>query len=262
MAERSVHLRIGRTDRRHPEPRSSKTTAICAIALPIGVRVSITISVTISRQPCSSDRRIGRAKSSVQRLALSTLVKISAPTSPTSSNASAARNRFRDSGGTPPETPSSATQVRSQPLLSATRWRMSARLGSPSFRGSEVAAAGRSFRGAGIPGLVRPDQCVGDLQRLQGWRVQPGDLRPGRPDPGFPADLANRQYGRPHLLREDIAIIRPEEIRRLPEGRAFVVAENGKPIIARLSRCIDGKTGARLLAGQAVFALNWPTDPA
>jgi type IV secretion system protein VirD4 len=50
---------------------------------------------------------------------------------------------------------------------------------------------------------------------------------------------------------EDMAIIRPEEIRRLGERRALVIAENGKPIIARLSRCIDGKTGAELLAGQA-----------
>jgi type IV secretion system protein VirD4 len=30
-----------------------------------------------------------------------------------------------------------------------------------------------------------------------------------------------------------------------------VIAENAKPIIAWLSRCIDGRTGARLLAGQA-----------
>jgi type IV secretion system protein VirD4 len=50
---------------------------------------------------------------------------------------------------------------------------------------------------------------------------------------------------------EDIAILRPEEIRRLQERRALVIAENGKPIIARLSRCIDGKTGGRLLAAQA-----------
>ena len=50
---------------------------------------------------------------------------------------------------------------------------------------------------------------------------------------------------------EDIAILRPEEIRRLHERRALVIAENGKPVIARLSRCIDGRTGARLLAGQA-----------
>jgi type IV secretion system protein VirD4 len=49
---------------------------------------------------------------------------------------------------------------------------------------------------------------------------------------------------------EDIAIIRPEEIRRLPERHALVIAENGKPIIARLSRCIDGRSGARLLTCQ------------
>jgi type IV secretion system protein VirD4 len=49
---------------------------------------------------------------------------------------------------------------------------------------------------------------------------------------------------------EDIAIIRPEEIRRLGERRALVIAENSRPIIARLFRCIDGKAGARLLAGQ------------
>jgi type IV secretion system protein VirD4 len=49
---------------------------------------------------------------------------------------------------------------------------------------------------------------------------------------------------------EDIAIIRPEEIRRLPERHALVIAENGKPIIARLFPCIDGRSGARLLAGQ------------
>src|SRR5215218_1991982 len=50
---------------------------------------------------------------------------------------------------------------------------------------------------------------------------------------------------------EDIAIIRPEEIRWLLERHALVIAENGKPIIARLSRCIDGRSGARLLAAQA-----------
>jgi type IV secretion system protein VirD4 len=50
---------------------------------------------------------------------------------------------------------------------------------------------------------------------------------------------------------EDIAILRPEEIRRLQERRALVIAENGKPIIARLSRYIDGRKGAELFAGQA-----------
>jgi type IV secretion system protein VirD4 len=50
---------------------------------------------------------------------------------------------------------------------------------------------------------------------------------------------------------DDIAIIRPEEIRRLPERHVLVIAENGKPIIARLSRCIYGRAGDRLFAGQA-----------
>jgi type IV secretion system protein VirD4 len=49
---------------------------------------------------------------------------------------------------------------------------------------------------------------------------------------------------------DDIAILRPEEIRQLKERQALVLAENGKPIIARLARCIDGKAGRRLLARQ------------
>jgi type IV secretion system protein VirD4 len=49
---------------------------------------------------------------------------------------------------------------------------------------------------------------------------------------------------------EDIPILRPEEIRQLQERHALVVAENGKPMIARLIRCIDGKPGAQLLAQQ------------
>jgi type IV secretion system protein VirD4 len=47
---------------------------------------------------------------------------------------------------------------------------------------------------------------------------------------------------------EDIAILRPEEIRQLKERHALVLAENGKPIIARMAPCIDGKAGRRLLA--------------
>jgi type IV secretion system protein VirD4 len=52
------------------------------------------------------------------------------------------------------------------------------------------------------------------------------------------------------LSGEDIAILRPEEIRQLREQQALVLAENGNPIIARLARCIDGKAGHRLLADQ------------
>ncbi|MEJ7831462.1 MAG: TraM recognition domain-containing protein [Nocardioides sp.] len=49
---------------------------------------------------------------------------------------------------------------------------------------------------------------------------------------------------------EDIPILRPEEVRQLPDRHALVIAENGKPIIAKLTRCVDGKSGARLLADQ------------
>jgi type IV secretion system protein VirD4 len=49
---------------------------------------------------------------------------------------------------------------------------------------------------------------------------------------------------------EDIKILQPEEIRQLPERHALIIAENGKPIIARLTRCIDGKPGAQLLTDQ------------
>ncbi len=50
---------------------------------------------------------------------------------------------------------------------------------------------------------------------------------------------------------EDIPVLKPEAIRELKERRALVVAENGKPIIAKLTRCIDGKPGKTLKAEQA-----------
>jgi len=49
---------------------------------------------------------------------------------------------------------------------------------------------------------------------------------------------------------DDMLIIRPEEVRQLPERQALVIAENTKPIIAKLTRSIDGKTGRHLLAQQ------------
>jgi type IV secretion system protein VirD4 len=49
---------------------------------------------------------------------------------------------------------------------------------------------------------------------------------------------------------EDIPVLRPEHIRELPQRRALVIAENGRAIIARLTRCIDGRRGRRLLAEQ------------
>jgi type IV secretion system protein VirD4 len=50
---------------------------------------------------------------------------------------------------------------------------------------------------------------------------------------------------------ETVPVLRPEEIRQLPPGRALVVAENAPPLIARLTRCLTGRRGAELLAAQA-----------
>lgn len=49
---------------------------------------------------------------------------------------------------------------------------------------------------------------------------------------------------------EDTPILRPEEIRQLPERQALLIAENTPPILARLRRCIDGKPGRALLDDQ------------
>ncbi len=45
-------------------------------------------------------------------------------------------------------------------------------------------------------------------------------------------------------------MIRPAEMRELRERHALVIAENAKPILAKLDRCIDGRAGKRLLADQ------------
>jgi type IV secretion system protein VirD4 len=50
---------------------------------------------------------------------------------------------------------------------------------------------------------------------------------------------------------EDIPILTGAEVRQLAERHALVVAENGKPIIAKLSRAIDRTGGKRLLVAQA-----------
>lgn len=46
---------------------------------------------------------------------------------------------------------------------------------------------------------------------------------------------------------EDIPILTGPEIRQLPPGRALVIAEQGRPLIARLRRCTDGARGDSLL---------------
>jgi type IV secretion system protein VirD4 len=50
---------------------------------------------------------------------------------------------------------------------------------------------------------------------------------------------------------EDVPVLRPEQIRQLPQGQALVIAENAPPLIAGLDRCITGQRGAALLEGQA-----------
>ena len=60
------------------------------------------------------------------------------------------------------------------------------------------------------------------------------------------------QHGRSgrSVTGEDIPILTGAEVRQLPERHALVVAENGKPLIARLTRCIDGRAGNALLLDQ------------
>jgi type IV secretion system protein VirD4 len=59
---------------------------------------------------------------------------------------------------------------------------------------------------------------------------------------------------------DDIPILRPEEVRQLPERQALVIAENGKPIIAKLHRCVEGKAGERLLAEQRALRERLTND--
>ncbi|MGY1631894.1 type IV secretory system conjugative DNA transfer family protein [Geodermatophilus sp. SYSU D01186] len=88
----------------------------------------------------------------------------------------------------------------------------------------------------------------------------------GGKDGGFNRDLseltgttrmrrATYTYGRAGWGRsthgESVPVLRPEEIRQLPPGRALVVAEHAPPLLARLDRCISGRAGRPLLAAQA-----------
>jgi type IV secretion system protein VirD4 len=49
---------------------------------------------------------------------------------------------------------------------------------------------------------------------------------------------------------EDVPILRPEEIRRLPDRTALVVSEQSPPILAALHRCLDGRRGRGLARAQ------------
>jgi len=72
---------------------------------------------------------------------------------------------------------------------------------------------------------------------------------------------SGRMGGR-QVSGEDIAILTAAEVRQLKERHVLLLAENGAPIIAGLHRCIDGKPGARLLAGQEALRLQVTTDRA
>lgn len=58
------------------------------------------------------------------------------------------------------------------------------------------------------------------------------------------------QMGGRSTTGEDIPILTGAEVRQLKERHALVVAENGKPMVARLHRCIEGRSGRVLLASQ------------
>jgi type IV secretion system protein VirD4 len=58
------------------------------------------------------------------------------------------------------------------------------------------------------------------------------------------------QMGGRTTTAEDIPILTGAEVRQLKERHALVVSENGKPMITRLTRCIDGRAGRALLAQQ------------
>jgi type IV secretion system protein VirD4 len=66
------------------------------------------------------------------------------------------------------------------------------------------------------------------------------------------ANFDSRRSGRSYSSA-DIPVLSPGEIRELSERHALVIAENSKPIIARLNRCIEGKRGRQLLAEQAAL---------
>jgi type IV secretion system protein VirD4 len=61
---------------------------------------------------------------------------------------------------------------------------------------------------------------------------------------------------------EWVPVFRQGEIRRLPERHALLVAENIRPVIARLDRCIDGERGKRLLQQQKRAAAHIDTHRA
>jgi type IV secretion system protein VirD4 len=56
-------------------------------------------------------------------------------------------------------------------------------------------------------------------------------------------------WGRSTVL-EDEPVMRPEEIRQLRDRSALVLADSSRAIIAKLTRCVDGRAGRALLAAR------------
>lgn len=52
---------------------------------------------------------------------------------------------------------------------------------------------------------------------------------------------------------DDMVVMKPEEVRQIPEKHALILPENAKPIVAVLRRSVEGKKGARLLSDAAAL---------
>jgi len=130
-------------------------------------------------------------------------------------------------------------------------WPTSGPWASLHLRRPDVAPAGDLLRRGRSKNLVRADQQHRCVRRRQGRALLPRGLRPDRYHPGEP-DQLQHGTGRlgAHDRGQDVPILRPEQIRQLPQGQALVIAENARPLIAKLHRCIKGKAGKALLAAQ------------
>ena len=52
------------------------------------------------------------------------------------------------------------------------------------------------------------------------------------------------------LSTREVPVIRPDEIRRLPDRHALLLSGRERPVLAKLDRCIDGHRGKALLDAQ------------
>ena len=59
---------------------------------------------------------------------------------------------------------------------------------------------------------------------------------------------------------EDIAVLTLDEVRRLPDHHALVLADRARPIVAKLRRCVDGPAGRQLLEEQRHLSHQMQTD--